>query len=90
MISRDIRYTIIKPMLNEGKIQKFSDIFKFIPMSVVAGDLGKRSTRFKELVEKVEEFDVNELLIIARMFDLTVAEIFKLVEKELSNRHIKI
>jgi len=89
MISRDIRYTIIKPMLNEGKIQKFSDIFTFIKSSIVANDLGKRITRFKQLTEKVEEFKVSELLIIARLCNLSTTEIFKLIENELSARQIK-
>jgi len=35
-------------MLNEGKIQSFPDIFKFIKKSVVAADLGKRGPRFTE------------------------------------------
>jgi hypothetical protein len=83
---RDPRYEIIKPMLNEGKIQSFADIFKFIKKSVVAADLGKRGPRFTQLIQRVEEFTVKELLMIARLCNLSTAEIFKLVEAELSNR----
>lgn len=90
MGSRDVRYQTIKPMLNEGSIKTFSDIFKFIKKSVVAADLGKRTTRFSELIERVEEFEVKELLMIARLCNLTIAEMFKLVEAELSNRQFRI
>ena len=90
MVSRDIRYTIIKPLLDQGRIQTFSDIFIHIPFSVVGDDLGKRSTRFRELIQGVEKFQLKELLIIARMFNLSNAEMFKLVENELSSRQSKI
>lgn len=86
---RDPRYEIIKPMLNEGKIQSFPDIFKFIKKSVVAADLGKRGPRFTELIHKVEDFTVKELQIIARLCDLTMEEMFKLVETELAKPKIK-
>lgn len=89
MRPRDPRYEIIKPMLNEGKIQSFPDIFKFIKKSVVAADLGKRGPRFTELINKVEDFTVKELLIIARLCSLTEAEMFKLVEMELAKRKSK-
>jgi len=89
MRPRDPRYEIIKPMLNEGKIQSFPDIFKFIKKSVVAADLGKRGPRFTELINKVEDFTVKELLIIARLCGLTEGEMFKLVEMELVKRKSK-
>ncbi|MBN9381222.1 MAG: hypothetical protein J0H74_10665 [Chitinophagaceae bacterium] len=89
MRPRDPRYEIIKPMLNEGKIQSFPDIFKFIKKSVVAADLGKRGPRFTELINRVEDFTVKELLIIARLCGLTEAEMFKLVEMELVKRKSK-
>ena len=89
MRPRDPRYEVIKPMLNEGKIHSFPDIFKFIKKSVVAADLGKRGPRFTELISKVEDFTVKELLIIARLCGLTSAEMFKLVEAELAKRNNK-
>jgi hypothetical protein len=89
MRPRDPRYEVIKPMLNDGKINSFPDIFKFIKKSVVAADLGKRGPRFTELINKVEDFTVKELLIIARLCGLTSAEMFKLVEAELAKRNNK-
>lgn len=89
MRPRDPRYEIIKPMLNEGKIQSFPDIFKFIKKSVVAADLGKRGPRFTELIHKVEDFTIKELQIIARLCDLTMEEMFKLVAAELAKRKLK-
>ena len=84
---RDVRYETIKPMLNEGKIQTFSDIFKFIKKSIVAADLGKNSNRFNELIERVEDFQVKELLRIALFCNLTSTEMFRLVDNELIKKN---
>ena len=84
-------YTIIKPMLDKGDIQAFSDIFTFIPFSIVADDIGKRNSRFKELIERrVDEFEIKEVLIIARLCALSNIEMFKLIDNELTNRQSKL
>ncbi len=43
---RDPRYDLIRSMINDGKIVSFNDIFKFIPKTIVAKDLGKKVDRF--------------------------------------------
>ena len=42
--------------------------------------------RFNELMEKVEEFTIGEMLIIGGFCELNFTEIFRLVERELINR----
>ena len=86
MRSEDARYLIIKPMLLDGKIQTFLDIFKFIPPSTVAKDLGKRGPRFTELINGLEGFTLQELFRLARLFKLTRAEMFQLIDNQLSKR----
>lgn len=86
MRSKDARYLIIKPMLLDGNIQTFLDIFQFIPPSIVASDLGKRGPRFTELMNGLEDFTLKELLTLARLFRLTRAEMFQLIDNQLSKR----
>ena|ERR1700759_4438348 len=83
MAQRDPRYSLIKPMLDDGEIQTFADIFKYIKRSVVAADLGKKVGRFSELVSNVDDFKVKELRLMAMFCNLTLAEIFKLIEAEI-------
>ena len=90
MGKRDPRYEIIKPMMNEGKIVSFADIFEFQKKSVVAADLGKRSPRFTQMIDKVEDFTVKELILIGRLCDLTIDEMFKLVAAQLAQRSVQI
>jgi hypothetical protein len=89
MRTRDSRYRIIKPLLNEGQIQSFLDIFTYIPKSVVAADLGKKVDRFTELMNKIEKFTVEELFLIAGFCNLSITEMFRLVENEYVKRQNK-
>jgi hypothetical protein len=82
MGNRDPRYILIKPMIVGGKIVSFNDIFKFIPKTVVATDLGKKVDRFTELMKRVEGFTLEELFMIAKFCDVEEAEMLKLAENE--------
>jgi hypothetical protein len=82
MTQRDHRYKIIKPMLEKGEIHSFTDIFRYIPKSVVAADLGKRLSRFSFLMNRVEKFTFEEVFLIGKFCDLNVPEMLKLVETE--------
>jgi hypothetical protein len=79
MIKRDARYDLIKPMYETGKIASFNDIFKYIPKTVVAKDLGKKVDRFNSLMSRVEEFSLEDLFTMARFFDLGEWDILKLI-----------
>ncbi len=79
MIKRDHRYDLIKPMIESGKIVSFNDIFKYIPKTVVAKDLGKKVDRFNTLMSRVEEFMLSDLFIIATFFEIDEDDIVKLV-----------
>jgi hypothetical protein len=76
---RDHRYDLIKPMIESGKILSFNDIFKYIPKTVVAKDLGKKVDRFNTLMSRVEEFMLSDLFIIAGFFEIDEDDIIKLI-----------
>ena len=82
MIKRDHRYDLIKTMFNDGKIKALNDIFKYIPKTVLAKDLGKKVDRFTALINKVERFTLEELFRIAKLCDLENSQILELVMKD--------
>jgi len=84
-LQRDRYFEVIKPLLNDGKIQKFSDIFRFVKITTVAHSIGKRTARLKELVAAVEDFYIRDFLMLAHLFGLTTKEILDLVAKQLEN-----
>jgi hypothetical protein len=82
MTNRDHRYSLVKPMLDAGKIEVFNDIFKYIPKTKVATDLGKKVDRFNELMNNVEGFNLKDLFLIAKFCEMTEKEILDLTLKQ--------
>ena len=82
MGNRDSRYDLIKPMLSEGNIVSFTDIFKYIPKTIVANDLGKKVDRFTVMMNQVEKFTLEELFKVAGLCKLTDEQMFGLMYRE--------
>lgn len=78
------RYEIIRPLFIWKKIQKFSDIFKFIPKSPVAEDLGKEKGRFDELIKTPGELTFGKVDKLCTLFKLTLDEMASLIEPQCS------
>lgn len=64
---RDPRYNAIKGLLQAGVITRFTDIFTWIPPSVVARDLHTNGTRLKRMIKNPEEFQLKEIYAIAHL-----------------------
>ncbi|HXB95341.1 MAG TPA: hypothetical protein VNU70_09290 [Puia sp.] len=73
-------------MLLDGKIQTFTDTFEYIKKSVVARDIGKKVERFTELMNDVDDFRVGELRMMAKLFNLTLDEMFNLIAREVEKK----
>jgi hypothetical protein len=73
-------------MLADGKIQTFTDAFEFIKKSVVARDIGKKVERFTELMNDVDDFRVGELRMMAKLFNLTLDQMFHLIAREVEKK----
>ena len=79
--SKDSRYKSIRPMFEEGQIRLFEDIF-YVPKSTVATDIDKKRERFYYLMDHVEEFLVKDIFRIGQLCELTLPEMFQLVEAQ--------
>lgn len=86
MPERDIRYTVIKPLYVEGKLKTFMEIFKYVPRTVVAGDLGKKVARFSAQLNHLENFDLGDLFLIGNLCNLTRTQMLKLMTMEFAIR----
>jgi hypothetical protein len=87
MAHLDHRYPTIKPMLDQGRIKSFMDIFIYVPKTVIAADMGKNLSRFNALLDHIVDFTIKDLLIIASYCNLTRTEIFKLIDEEIALRN---
>jgi hypothetical protein len=81
MVNRDPRYDLIRSMYEKGKVESFNDIFKYVPKTTVATDLGKRVVRFNEMMEDVRLLTVEEIALIGRFCEME-EEMFELVKRE--------
>lgn len=82
MGTRDPRYDLIKPMLSQGQIESFTDIFKYIKKTVVANDLGKKVDRFSVMMEHPKKFSVGDVYEMADLFNIDVQKMFYLLYRE--------
>lgn len=62
---RDPRYDTIRGLLKEGAIEKFTDIFKWIPYTVVAGEYGANHVRMKKMVADPSLWTLEEIYHLA-------------------------
>ena len=69
-------------MHEKGHVKSFNDIFKYIPKSIVAKDLGTKVDRFNRLMNRVEKFTLEDMARIAAFCDLELDLIYKLWKKE--------
>jgi hypothetical protein len=77
-------------MYGAGHIVSFNDIFKYIPKTVVALDLGKKVDRFNKLMNKVEGFTIEEIYMIGSFCGFSERQIYELVEAEYLKSKSKI
>jgi len=82
MIKRDDRYNLIKLLHADGQIKLLDDIFKYVPKTVVATDLGKKVTDFNVLLARPDNFELREIYRIGSLCGLSDREAYLLVEAQ--------
>ena len=90
MAELDHRYAVIRPLYEEGKIKTFMDIFKYVPRTVIAGDLGKKVARFSAQLSHPENFDLSDLFLIGNLCQLSRTQMLKLMTMEFAIRDNEI
>jgi|KBSMisStandDraft_5_1062788.scaffolds.fasta_scaffold2866923_1 hypothetical protein len=82
MIKRDERYNLIKLLHADGQIEILNDIFKYVPKTVVATDLGKKVTDFNVLLARPDNFELREIYRIGNLCGLSDRDAYLLVEAQ--------
>jgi len=78
---KDPRYKTLRIVINAGGIKSFRDLFKVVPRSVVAGDLGTNNNRFYRLVLNPGDFTFNEIRQMAKLIGCKYEQLRELVER---------
>jgi hypothetical protein len=75
-------YDLVRPMFTSGKLKGFTAIFKLVPKSVVAVDLGKEKGRFNRLIEDPDDLIYQEIRLFGALCDMAPFEMGILIEME--------
>lgn len=75
-------YDLVRPMFTSGKLTGFSNIFKLVPKTAVAIDLGKEKGRFNRLIEDPDEFTYQEIRLFGALCNMAPFEMGILIEME--------
>ena len=87
MGNRDTRYDLIEPMMSQGKIVSFTDVFKYIKKTVVAIDLGKKVDRFTVMMHDPKKFSVGDIYKMSDLFRISPKKVFELIDNEYLQQH---
>jgi hypothetical protein len=76
---KDNRYVVVKVMIETGHITTFSQIFDYIPISVVAIDYGSNYVRFARQISRPLSFRLKDLSILATLFGIETMSMITLI-----------
>ena len=82
MGNRDTRYDLIEPMISQGRILAFNDVFKYIKKTVVALDMGKKVDRFTVMMHDPKKFSVGDVYKMSDLFKVSAKKVFELIDNE--------
>jgi len=88
---KDSRYELIPVLLEDGKIERLSDIFKFVPKTTVARDMSIALDQWDKYMEKVVPLTLKRLFRLAELCGITERQVLDLAmaEREHQKRGFK-
>lgn len=79
---KDNRYDVIKVMIEAGKITEFSQLFEYIPKSVMAIDLNSSYRRLTRLGKQLDKLEMGEMHAISKLVGIRMDVVYALAEKQ--------
>lgn len=83
---RDQRYDTIKKLLKAGGIKKFTDIFAWIPHTVIARDFGTMNTRMKKMTQDPALWKLAEIYKLAELIGCDKKKLCLMAVEEVEER----
>jgi len=83
---KDLRYETVKFLIEGGKIQAFSQIFNYLPKTVMGRDLRTSSARMTKLISNPEHFSISDILLVANLIGVESRIVWDLIVADLKNK----
>jgi hypothetical protein len=64
---KDPRYNAVLGLMKAGEIKKFTDIFTWIPYTIVAKDFGTNNNRMKKMKDDASLWQLGEIYTLAEL-----------------------
>ena len=82
---KDERYIGVKKLIESGHITEFSQMFTYLPKTVMAHDLGTNNNRMTRLIDHAEQFTLEELSRISKLMDVSFELMVQLACRQYTN-----
>lgn len=77
-MTKDIRYEVVKTLIETGKIVSLKAIFQIIPMTIIKEDAKMHYSTLQRRIFKPRLLTTDNYLALAELFDVTPQKIFEL------------
>jgi hypothetical protein len=81
-MQKDERYKAVKRLIEKSDVREFREVFKYIPKTMVATDLGIAPERFSERLHQVEKFYLKDMFAMARLFNVEDIKVLHLASTQ--------
>lgn len=82
----DQRYETIRGLLKAGAIKKFTDIFTWIPYTIVARDFGTNNNRMKKMKSDPSMWQLGEIYKLAELIGCDKKKLALMAVEEVLDR----
>lgn len=85
-MDKDDRYDICRIMYARGHIRTFDELFKYIPKTVVAKDLGINLALFNKKLLRPVDFTIGQIDRMAELYGIAAATLIKFAREASASR----
>jgi hypothetical protein len=82
---KDPRFATTSALLKVGGAKDFHYIFRFIPKTVVAKEMGMNPPAFTKCTHNPKKFTLEEIERLAALFDYPFEKFLKIIVREIKN-----
>jgi len=80
---KDIRYGAVQSLIEAKRIQRFKDIFEYLPKTVVARDLKLNYRSFVSKINAPHRWTIQDITRMADLMELEYTRLFELIIADL-------
>lgn len=85
-MTKDIRYDVVKTLIEAGKINSLKAIFTIIPMTIAKEDAKMHYSTFQRRILNPHLLTTDNYISLALLFDIKPEKLFELALNDIRNK----